>query len=167
MRKIKTSNHVVDLVFLLALFCVFAATVLSVLMAGANVYQEIASKMEAQYTERTCLTYLDAKIRHYDEAGMVTVERFGEGNALALYEDYQGVRYKTLIYYADGYLRELYFEDGLEFQPEDGQAILAIDGLQIYQKTENLLQLVCTNDAGRQEQVLVYLRSGKGAACNG
>ena len=29
-------------------------------------YQDIADRMESQYAERTCLSYLDAKIRHYN-----------------------------------------------------------------------------------------------------
>ena len=84
MRKIKTVNHSTDTLFVLALFCIFAASVLSVLLAGASAYQDIADRMESQYAERTCLSYLDAKIRHYDESGMVSVESFGGQSALAL-----------------------------------------------------------------------------------
>ena len=47
MRKIKTANHTIDIVFILVLFCLFAASVLSVLLAGANGYQGIVDKMEA------------------------------------------------------------------------------------------------------------------------
>ena len=162
MRKIKAVNHTIDTVFVLALFCLFAAGVLMVLLSGANAYQQIAGNMESQYAERTCLAYLDAKVRHYDEAGMVAVETFDNRDALALYEDFDGVRYKTLIYYADGYVRELFFEDGLQFQPEDGQIVIAAAGLQISKKTESLLQLVCTNEEGRKAQLFVHLRSEKG-----
>ena len=84
MRKIKAVNHTIDTVFVLALFCLFAAAVLMVLLAGANAYQQIADNMESQYAERTCLAYLDAKVRHYDEAGMVEVETFADHDALAL-----------------------------------------------------------------------------------
>ncbi len=163
MRKIKTVNHTVDTVFVLMLFCLFASAVLLVLLAGANAYQKIADNMESQYAERTCLAYLDAKIRHYDETGMVDVESFGGHDALALYEEFDGTRYKTLIYYADGFVRELFFEDGLEFQPEDGQVVVAAADLQVRKKTENLLQLTCVGEDGRREQLLAYLRSGKGA----
>ena len=161
MRKIKAVNHTIDTVFVLALFCLFAAAVLMVLLSGANAYQQIAGNMESQYAERTCLAYLDAKVRHYDEAGTVAVETFDNRDALALYEEFDGVRYKTLIYYADGYVRELFFEDGLQFQPEDGQIVIAA-GLQISKKTESLLQLVCTNEEGRKAQLFVHLRSEKG-----
>lgn len=162
MRKIKTANHTIDIVLILVLFCLFAASVLSVLLAGANGYQGIVDKMEGQYAERTCLYYLDAKIRHYDETGMVDVESFVGTDALVLYETFEETRYKTLIYYADGYVRELFFEDGLQFQPEDGQKIIPAQDLQVTRQKEDLLKLVCIGEDGRQEQLLIGLRSGKG-----
>ena len=68
-----------------------------------------------------------------------------------------------MIYYADGYMRELYFEDGLQFQPEDGEKIIAVQDLQVTPVSDDLLRLVCISAEGRQEQLLVYLHSGKGA----
>lgn len=163
MRKIQTANHTIDTVFVLMLFCVFTVAVLLVLLAGANAYQSVAEKMEGQYSERTCLAYLDAKIHHYDQIDAVKVEPFGDGNALALYEELNGVRYKTLIYFADGYVRELFFEDGLHFMPEDGAQVVAAAGLDVKRKTNYLLQITCTSIEGRQEQLLVYLHGRKGA----
>ena len=163
MRKLEQDNHTIDIVFMLALFCAFAAAVLSVLLAGAGAYQSIAGNMEAQYDERTCLAYLDAKLRHYDQRGMVTVRQFVGENVLALSEMVDDVQYTTLIYYADGYMRELYFEDGLQFQPEDGEKIIAVQDLQVTPVSDDLLRLVCISAEGRQEQLLVYLHSGKGA----
>ena len=110
-----------------------------------------------------CLSYLwMPKIRHYDETGMVDVESFAGTDALVLYETFEETRYKTLIYYADGYVRELFFEDGLQFQPEDGQKIIPAQDLQVTRQKEDLLKLVCIGEDGRQEQLLIGLRSGKG-----
>lgn len=162
MRKWKQDNHTIDIVFMLALFCAFAAAVLSVLLAGAGAYQSIANNMEEQYDERTCLAYVDAKLRHYDERGMVAVRQFGGSDALALSETVDDTQYTTLIYYADGYVRELYFEEGLQFQPEDGEKIIAVQDLKITRLRDDLLRLTCISADGRQEQLLVYLHSGKG-----
>ena len=163
MRKIRTVSHKVDTMFTLILFGVFAVSVLLVLLAGAGAYQDIAARMERQYEERTCLSYLDAKVRHYDAAGQVVVEMLDECQALALYEEIEGVRYKTLIYCYDGYVRELFFEDGLQFHPADGQPVIAAQNLDVELAAGNLLRLTCVTKAGVQEEVLLYLRSGKGA----
>ena len=162
MRKIRTVSRKTDTVFALILFGVFAVSVLFVLFAGAGAYQDIAEKMKHQYEDRTCLSYLDAKVRHYDQAGMVTVEKLGEYEALALYETIEGRSYKTLIYCYDGYVRELFFEDGLQFEPQDGQIVISAQGLHVAYMEENLLQIICVNAAGLREEMLLYLRSGRG-----
>ena len=59
-------------------------------------------------------------------------------------------------------MRELFFEDGLQFQPEDGQKIIPAQDLQVTRQKEDLLKLVCIGEDGRQEQLLIGLRSGKG-----
>lgn len=163
MQKRIQNNHTLDLVFILALFCAFAAAVLGVLLTGAQAYQSIAGNMAAQYDERTCLAYLDTKLRHYDVRGQVTVRQFGGHDTLALAESVDEDTYITLIYYADGYIRELYCETGLQFQPEDGEKIIAARELEIRQIADDLLQLVCVSADGRQEQLLVNLHSEKGA----
>ena len=169
MRKKISANHhtgyTADTVFVLVLLCVFAVSVLLVLLTGTGAYQNIAGKMETQYNERTCLSYLDAKVRHYDNAGMVSAELFDGCEALALHEDVEGVRYKTLIYCYDGYVRELFFEDGLLFQPGDGQTIVPARELSVEASAENLIQLECVGETGNRETMTIYLRSGKGADC--
>ncbi len=167
MRKRTSANHhtgyTIDTMFVLVLLCVFAVSVLLVLLAGTGAYQDIAGKMEEQYKERTCLSYLDAKVRHYDKAGMVSAEMFDGCEALALYEEAEGVGYKTLIYCYDGYVRELFFEEGLSFQPDDGQTIVPAESLTVTVLAENLIQLECTGETGNRETLTIYLRSGKGA----
>lgn len=43
---IKQKNHVVDLLFSLALFCVFAASALTIVIMGADVYQKSVNDNE-------------------------------------------------------------------------------------------------------------------------
>ena len=53
MRKKISANHhtgyTADTVFVLVLLCVFAVSVLLVLLTGTGAYQNIAGKMETQY----------------------------------------------------------------------------------------------------------------------
>ncbi len=164
MRKIKTNaSNMINTVFVLVLFCVFAVAVLMVLLAGTGAYQDIADRMERQYAERTCLSYLDAKVRHYDETGKVAAEQFGDCDALALYEDIDGVSYKTLIYCYEGYVRELFIEDGMELLPEHGETIVPAQKMTVETMTDSLVRLVCTSESGNQEELVIYLRSEKGA----
>ena len=164
MRGTGTTGRMLNTVFVLLLFCVFALTVLMTLLMGAGAYQGLQENMDRQYTERTGLMYLDAKLRHYDEAGAVQLEPFEDTTALALYEQVDGTRYKTLIYHHEGYIKELFFEDGLQFRPEDGQYVLAARQLTFQWKQPNLLHLVCVSEDGAEAELMVYLHSGEEVA---
>lgn len=44
----------------------------AVILLGAKVYQNTASRMESNYTVRTALAYVTEKIRHADESGAIS-----------------------------------------------------------------------------------------------
>ena len=164
MRKIRIANQTIDMVFLLVLFCVFTATMVTVLITGAQSYQAVTEKMDGQYTERTCLAYVDAKLRHYDEAGAICLEQFENHDAIVFKEEVGQESYRTMIYYHDGYVRELYCQEGLEFRPEDGEIVIEASGLSAAWKKNHLLEVECINKTGRAERLLYYCRAaGLGA----
>lgn len=70
-------GHVVDFLFTLALFCVFAASALMVVVIGANVYRQTVRGMDSNYDSRTSLTYLTEKVRQNDAANAVTIRSVG------------------------------------------------------------------------------------------
>ena len=59
-------KHSTDILFVLLLFLVFTSSALAVILLGAKVYQNTASRMESNYTVRTALAYVTEKIRHAD-----------------------------------------------------------------------------------------------------
>lgn len=164
MQRRGTTGRILNTVFVLLLFCVFTMTVVMALLSGAGAYQSIHRNMESQYTERTGPAYLEAKLHHYDKAGAVKLESFAGSTVLALYEQVDGREYKTLIYHHDGYIRELFFEDGLHLQPEDGQPVLMMQNILFAWKQPNLLQIVCIADDGVETELLVYLHGGEEVA---
>ena len=96
--NIRTSrNNVVDLVFTLALFCVFAASALMVVIMGADVYQSAVSESNTYHTRSTALTYLSEKIRQNDTSGNVSVGSFQGHQALVIRQEIEDTAYITYI----------------------------------------------------------------------
>lgn len=108
----RQNNHIVDLLFTLALLCVFAASSLLIVMIGANVYQGTVRGMDRNYDMRTSLSYVSEKLRQNDVAGGVYVSELEGCNALVLVHDFGGSVYETWIYSYDGELRELLVKQG-------------------------------------------------------
>ena len=98
----------IDGLLALLLFGVFAVCVLAVLLTGARAYRGLTQRDQAAYSRRVCVQYIATRVRQADRAEGVSVEPFGEGDALVLSED----GYVTRVYHYDGYLMELYAKIG-------------------------------------------------------
>jgi hypothetical protein len=149
----------------LVLFGLFAVCILFLLLTGADVYQRLTVRDRNTYEMRTAAQYLTTKMRQADTDGCLLVSEFEGLDALLIREEIEGSVYHTWIYCYDGYVRELFFEDGLLFQPGDGQTIVPARELSVEASAENLIQLECVGETGNQETMTIYLRSGKGADC--
>jgi hypothetical protein len=151
--------HSVDLVFALALLGVFAASMLLALLAGARVYRGVADRLEESYAERSCLSYVAAKLRHADTAGAVSLIPFGDGDALLLTETIDGDEYGTVIYLYQGMVRELFTQMPLAFGPETGSEVLPAQSLRFAWLSGNLLRVECRGEGGSTAGVDVALRA--------
>lgn len=143
----------------LALTCVFGATLLLSLAAGASVYRRVAGRVERSAEDRVSLSYITAKLHAADAAGRVEVKEYGDGDALFLYEDFDGLTYETILYVYDGYLMEMLCEQGWEQDAEFGETITSAQGLRIERSAPGLLRLALAGESGQEQVADVYVRS--------
>lgn len=159
MKKHSIQHHI-DTLAVLLLFGVFAVCVLTVLLTGADAYRRMTERDNRAYDRRTCVQYVSTRLRQADAAGGVSLEVFGETKALVL-RDSEDPEYVTRVYYHDGWLMELYSEEGLEMSPEDGEKVMACDWMRL--NLEDGLLTIDLLDPQRQVTTLyVALRSGEG-----
>lgn len=97
-RKASTSKIIVSLLFL-----IYAICIMIVLITGANVYKKIHDRDTAAYNSRIINQYI---VTHIRQSNSLTIEDFGEGQALVLQDHKEG--YITKIYSYEGYLMELF-----------------------------------------------------------
>lgn len=69
MRFQTRSRHVIDLVFPIALFFVFAASALIVLILAADLYGSTTGRLRVNDENRSALAYIEEKIRQNDTGG--------------------------------------------------------------------------------------------------
>ena len=162
MRK-AARGHTIDVIFVLAIACAFAASILMVLMLGVNVYGNIQNTSNEEFNDRVCLSYISAKVRSNDRFGEVETGTFGEGSALYMYQEFDGVEYNTIIYAYDGWLRELFCERDL-LPPESGTPVLEIESVTFDAVKPNLLAVEYLDKNGKSGKVFVGLRSSGGEA---
>jgi hypothetical protein len=150
-------HHVVDLLFSLSLFCVFAATALMLVMMGANVYQKTVDDMSHNYDTRTSLSYLSEKIRQADALDAISADSLNGEPALVLSQTIDGELYETWVYAFEGQLYEVMIPAQMPLEPENGQPIMEIDSFSV-DFQDRLVRLSVTGCDGTTSSVCISPR---------
>ncbi|MCL2033956.1 MAG: DUF4860 domain-containing protein [Oscillospiraceae bacterium] len=154
----KPNSHMVDIIFTLALFCVFAASALLVVLIGANVYQNTTASMSDNFDTRTSITYISTKIRQNDALDSVYMTEFSGVPALVLREEIGGDLYNTWIYHYDGELREIFAADDAQVSPENGQTVMSVPNLMIERLSVNMFRITTVDSRGRRAGMIISPR---------
>lgn len=158
--KIKTSNrHMIDIVFPLALFFVFAASALIVLILAADLYGSSADRLQVNDEGRTALSYVSEKVRQSDTGGSMKVAEVDGIPCFVLSAEYNNTEYATYIYEYDGMLKELFIRSNAQVSLKDGMDIIEIRSFSVNKKGENLYQFAAVNSQGTESSLLISERS--------
>lgn len=156
-RQGEPSRHIVDILFVLALFGVFAASALMLVTLGANVYRQTTANMTEHFTKRTAYAYLTEKLRQNDTRNAVSTEELEGIPALVLTQQTDGEEYCTYLYFYEGYLKELSIRKD-SYTGADllkaGQDILELSGFSMEETKDGLLKL--TLDTGDGSPLILY-----------
>ena len=151
MKTHKSRGHMVDYLFVLALFFTFALCTFAIIFIGIKVYSQTITNMNENYVGRTATTYVTQKIR--SNSGPITITKVGDTKALSL-EDAEA-QTRTLIYAWQGTLKELTIKAPDAITPGAGQDILPVDAFVPSLAGTGLLELSITDGTGRHHQRFV------------
>lgn len=148
------NNHMVDLLFTIALFFVFAVSSLSVILISSNAYRQIQKQTEINYSARTTLSYIAQNVRQNDTEDQIEIGKLDEHPALIFRKEYRDASYSTYIYEYNGELKELFVKDGISISAADGKSIMEVTGFEM-EAIENGLYRFVTTDKSQKEYELV------------
>lgn len=151
--------NTIDTAFAIALLCMFAASVLMVLLLGTRIYTSMTTATDDSYNERTCLSYIAEKLRHGDKASAVSVGTFDGLNAMMIETEDNHTTYETILYYYDGWLRELFFEKGTSFLKTDGTKIIEAQSVKFTEVKSGLFSVKAVDLKGNTSSLNIFLRS--------
>lgn len=155
----KQRNHVIDFIFPISLFFVFAVSSLVVILLAANIYQSTTRESIDQDASRTILSYISEKIHQGDFEGGVSVDTLEDKPCLLLEEIINDTKYCTYIYEYQGHLKELYIKEGIDPSLESGKDILEISAFQAEEVTDSLFRFTITTKDGSQDSITTGIKS--------
>lgn len=159
MRFQTQSRHIIDLIFPISLFFVFAVSALSVLILAGNVYASTTSQLRINDENRTALSYIAEKIRQNDINGTITVTSIDGTDCLAIPAVYNGVPCTTYIYEYEGTLKELFINDEIPVSLKSGRDIMELTSLSIERLEDHIFYFTAVDSEGTESTLIASERS--------
>lgn len=162
MNTKQEKNHIVDILFVLALFVVFTLSALVLVILGASVYRQTITYMDKNYTARTAYSYLTEKVRQNDRYDSISLGQLEGTDALVLTQEINDTTYATYLYLYEGSLRELFIRQGSDIGTNPlsaGQEILPLTDWNLEMAQEQLLHIALTLDDNTQKELFIALHS--------
>lgn len=162
MNKTEKKHHIVDILFILALFCVFAVSALMLSVLGSNVYQKTVESMSENHSSRTAIAYITEKVRQNDVFDSVSITTLQGVDALALSQTVEDIPYCTYLYLHDGCLKELFVRTDIQVSSDlltAGTEILEAEDFSLEQVTPSLLRFSLTPKDCSSATIYIYLHS--------
>lgn len=164
MRFQNHNRHIIDLIFPISLFFVFAASSLAVVILAANIYSSTTGRGREDDQTRIALAYLTEKFRQNDAGGTASLEEIEGIDCLAFTSYYDHMEYVTYIYDYDGELKELFMKKGTQIALKNGKDILPVEDLvmetiRVENSDEKIYRFSCKSADGSTVTSVVSERS--------
>lgn len=154
------SRHMIDILFVLTLFCVFAISALTLVTLGANIYQRTVDHMESNFESRTPYSYITQKIRQADQTDGISVGSVDELEAILINQKMGDTLYTTYLYEYEGYLCELFVRADQSLSANAGNRIIEVKSFEITELESNLFSLELTTIGGENLCMQISTRCG-------
>ena len=159
MRFRTQQNHMIDFLFPVALFFVFAVSAMTVILLATGVYRSTTEHSSLNYTARTSLAYICEKIHQNDINGDVVLGTFDGCDALILKQPRREDTYQTYIYVYENELKELFIKDGVDAPAKSGKTILAVEDFSMETVKDGIFRFTCTDADGNRDSMIAGIRS--------
>lgn len=138
----KDNQHIIDILFVIALFCIFVLSAMFLISIGANIYSKTMSNMDSNFNSRTAVAYIIEKIHQSDENGSITLGSIDELPAIKITNTINDTDYVTYIYKYKDNLMELNTRQDINLGALAGETIVSIKDFILDQPQDNLIH--CT-----------------------
>lgn len=154
-----TKRHLIDILFVLSLFCIFTFSSVALIMFGSQIYKNTLKNMDYNFSSRTCSSYLTEKIRQADEADSIKITKKENQTVLMLCTQIDGLEYATALYEYDHHLYELFARTDTPLPFDAGQEIMEIKDLHFSFITSSILKIAYTDSTGIPNTLYVSMHS--------
>lgn len=155
----RQKQHIINLVFPIALFFVFAVSALLVLLLAANLYHKNTETVLQDDDRYAVLSYLSEKVIQNDVDGGITITTRDGIDCLTITSHYNEMDYVTYIYEYEGVLKELFTSADADISLSSGSDITACYGLQMEENAPGVFTFTVADRSGHTSTLTAAERS--------
>lgn len=159
MRFRSQKNHMIDFLFPIALFFVFALSAIAVILFATDIYRSATEHSTLNYTAGTSLSYISEKIHQNDENGNVSLGTFEGRDALILEQNFNGTSYFTYIYADQNELKELFVKEGVKTSAAAGKTIVEVKSFTMEKLYDNVFRFSCIDEKNQTASSVITTRT--------
>ena len=159
MKSHSSEQHMMDIMFPMALLVVFLLSAMLVLLLASDLYGRITMQSAKTNNARIAVSYLTEKVHQNDASGTVRIDRLADTEALVLEHRENGADYCTYIYFYDNALRELMIKKNFEPDLDRGRKILSLKDFQAEQVSDSLIHFSCADEKENSTSVYVAVQA--------
>lgn len=156
----RQQRHIIDVLFVLALFGIFALSAIFLITIGANIYGKTVNNMEKNFDTRTALAYITEKVRQSDLEGQISVGELDGCPALIISSGTESNQYQTYLYEYQGSLKELMMKQDIVLSPSAGQDILSVSDFELEPVSSRLINCRITIGSEQTYDLYISVHSG-------
>ena len=161
MHRDAQNRFVVDILFVVALFFVFAISSIMLIALGASIYRKNTDNMEHNYTIRSSHAYLLEKMRSTDTTDAITLGEIEGQQSLQLRQEINGISYITELYLHEGCLTELFRRESVELPASAGMQLMEVQNIVFEELPDGLITANVTETDGHTHAVLLSPKSSR------
>lgn len=153
-------HFIVDILFVLALFGVFAVSALALVTIGADVYQHTVEDMSVNYESRTAVSYIMEKVRQNDTADSISLTTLEDVPALCMLSQIENETFCTYLYLYDGHLKELFMREGASIGGHvlpAGTDIMELRDLNLSYASNDLIRVSLQTTSGESHTFYIHI----------
>lgn len=112
--------------YAVVLLVIFASTLVTLILTSSRIYENTYKRDDETYKYQLCTQYLSNKIHQNQREDSFDIKKIDDNYGLIIKERIDGEKYETMIYFHEGWLKELFTWEGNELDLSSGEKIIEL-----------------------------------------
>ena len=138
----------IETVLVMLMLVIFSISTFTLVVSTASSYGKNHEDTAAKDNLRLAVSYIDSKIKQSNRNIYILEKAIDNKNAVVIENNIKGEIYQNIIYFKEGFLKELLIKKGTNLDEVEGFNIAKIKDMEVTKTARGLINVTITTDNG-------------------